>query len=196
MLGGSEAKRRPENAAKAWSGRLSVLHPMCPANLWRGASFLCYLTLMLLSVPYFKQDTDYDCGHAVLQMLVAFFHKSWTLDEIRSMLHTNSQYGTDNRDLITGAEKLGFVVFAKENASLEDIRKYLKKGVPVVVNYIEPEGNVGHYAIVIGIEDKNIILNDPWHDAGFTLSLDNFNNRWRSGEEGEYTQWLMVATPQ
>lgn len=58
---------------------------------------------MKLSVPYFRQQTDYSCGAASLHMIDAFFHTQIREKKLRQKLHTSKKFGTSHTELIREA---------------------------------------------------------------------------------------------
>ena len=146
-----------------------------------------------MNIPYFKQEVDYFCGPASLQMAFAFFGKTISQTEIASQAGTTKEEGTDNDKLVKVAQEAGFRVSTKELAALEDIQSYLTQNIPVIVNFIEPTDEEGHYAVVVGIDDKDIILNDPWNGPNFSIPKADFVNRWHS-TNNQHTRWLMTVS--
>jgi len=65
-------------------------------------------------------------------------------------LKTNEKVGTKHNALIKEARKNKFYCFVHENSSLNNLKYFIEKGFPVIVHYIEPSGNIEHYAVVIG----------------------------------------------
>ena len=153
---------------------------------------LIYYKAMLLTVPYFKQDIDSSCGPAVLHMVTCFYEIPRSPREIQRMTNTDPHHGTSNADLQAAAVEMGFDAATKAGSSIEDIRKILREEeIPVIVNFIEPEHNEGHYTLVIGIDEGDIVFNDPWHGAGYKMTIKEFESRWKSGYE-DRERWMMV----
>ncbi|HRY62219.1 MAG TPA: cysteine peptidase family C39 domain-containing protein, partial [Candidatus Paceibacterota bacterium] len=80
----------------------------------------------------------------------------------------------------------------KDGATLEEIEKLLRDGVPAVVYFIEPSEDEHHYAVVTGLTDKEIVLADPWNGADFRMMRDEFEKRWY-GYEDEKNRWLLAV---
>jgi predicted double-glycine peptidase len=147
---------------------------------------------MQLQVPYFKQDTDDSCGPAVLRMVTYFYEIPRSAREIQRLTNTDPHHGTKNSDLEEAAREMGFDVEAKNDSTLEEMRKVLEEeGLPVVANFIEPESENGHYTVVIGMDEENIILNDPLLGAEYKMPLKEFDERWKSGFE-DRSHWMMI----
>jgi len=86
---------------------------------------------------------------------------------------------------------------AKTEATIDDVVSCLDNGIPVMVNYIEPTDEEGHYAIIHGYTETEFILHDPWNGENFTLGRSEFENRWYDHQSGELvSRWLLVVKPQ
>ncbi len=84
------------------------------------------------------------------------------------------------------AELLGFKVEIKNNSNFEDIEKWLKKKVPVIVDwftrgrtdYTDADVADGHYSVVVGLDDKFIYLQDPEAGKIRQLEREDFMTVW------------------
>ncbi len=142
----------------------------------------------MIKLDIIKQKYDWDCGPASLAIIFCHYNQCQSYPEILKMVKL--KHGTDNQTMKEIAEKLGFKTFIKENSSIEDIKKFLKKKIPVIVNYLEPKLNWGHYSVVTGI-NHNLILANP--DTGKEEKWDivDFEKRWISGN-GKYKKWILA----
>lgn len=146
---------------------------------------------MKLKVPYFKQNTDYTCGPASLAMALSFLGKHRSELSLSRLALTNEDTGTTHSNIVRVAKDEGFVTEVKRGASLGDLKTVVRLGLPVIVNYTEPFENVGHFAVVVGFERGNIILNDPANGKGFQLSETNILRRWKSGNS---KRWMLIIS--
>ncbi|MDP2741610.1 MAG: C39 family peptidase, partial [bacterium] len=102
-------------------------------------------------------------------ILLSYYGIDKTEKELAKMAGWNKILGIDEDGIKKTAEKLGFKVKIKNNSSFKDIEKWLKKGIPVIVDwftrgrndYPESETADGHYSVVMGLDDKFIYLQDP-----------------------------------
>lgn len=132
-----------------------------------------------IKMPYVRQENDYYCGPAVLQMILEKFGVKKSQKEIAQAANSTLERGTFHRDMCRMAKENNLYVYAKKNATIEEIEKLVDQGFPVVVNYIEPEGD-GHYAIVIGYGTDDLIFNDPYHGEKFRFPKKEFKHRWHN----------------
>jgi len=147
----------------------------------------------MLKIPYFKQDTRYSCGPATLQMIFAFYGKEISETNLTERLKTKEGDGTKHSNLIRVANEEGFYVYVNTDSSIEEVREILAKDIPVIVNFVEPSNEEGHYAVVVDITGEKIFLNDPWNGENFEMSIIDFENRWQSGD-GLHKEWLMAVS--
>lgn len=125
---------------------------------------------IMLEVKPFQEKLYYSyCGPATLKILFSYYGIDKTEKELAKISGWNKVLGIDDRGMKKAAEKLGFKVEIKNNSSYKDIQSWLKKGVPVIVNwftrgrsdYPESETADGHYSVVAGLDNKFIYLQDP-----------------------------------
>lgn len=147
-----------------------------------------------LRVPYFKQDTDYTCGPASLQMVFAHYGIRESEKELTKELKTNPEHGTPHQEMIDGALRRGLHAYVNDHATLGEIQYFLGMGIPVIVHFIEIAAQEDHYSVVIGITDTHVVLNDPWNGEGLRLSHEVFLQRWTCGTEGNCSRWLMALS--
>lgn len=150
---------------------------------------------MKLKIPFYKQDTEYTCGPVSLQMAFSFLGKFKSERALAGEAKTNKN-GTTHQGMIETALKEKFFCYVNEGSSVEEIKHFIRLGFPVIVDYIEPSGNDGHYAVVSGYHHGNIVLNDPWNGKDFKLSEKEFLVRWHDCHLRNHvcTHWIMVLS--
>jgi hypothetical protein len=67
----------------------------------------------------------------------------------------------------------------EKTAELANLKKLLKDGYLVMINFREPEEQIGHYGVLQGLNDRAIEIADPYYGQHSVLSLDQFD--YRSG---------------
>lgn len=148
---------------------------------------------MQISVPFFRQKTDYTCGPACLRMLFAMHGKTVGEDAIARDTSTRERTGTARTAMLRAARKHGFVCRMSSNATWKDIIANLEKGMPVLINYREPSEEEGHYALVVGTSGKNVLLHDPWNGQEFSLDAKELKRRWLGHRTKNIEQgWMMT----
>lgn len=148
---------------------------------------------MRLALPFRKQHTDYSCGPASLEMALAFLGDKKDEPALIKETHADEIDGTKHKWMIETALREGFYCYAQSHSSINEIKHFLSRALPVIVDYTEPSGNIGHYALVVGYGRGKIILNDPWNGKNFPLSEKDFIDRWHD-DLTKSQGWLMVIS--
>ena len=149
--------------------------------------------LALFTMPDTRQGTEYSCGAAAMQAVLGYWGRDIGEEDVREMLNTNEESGTYPDDIIRVAKALGLQAEYKENMSMADLENYVAEGIPVIVDcqawrsvsqYNESWAdtwNNGHWLVVIGIDENNVTLEDPYilGDRGI-MSREEFLARWHN----------------
>jgi len=145
-----------------------------------------------VKVPYYKQQETYTCGPASMQMIFDYFRYYQSQNELAKQMGTNKERGTDNDRLVKTATSHGFFCYVNNNSSFDEIRHFLGRGLPSIVNFIEPINNEIHFAVVSGLTRRSIILNDPWNGKNFKMLRKDFLDRWHDSRN-IHKEWIMVV---
>ena len=142
---------------------------------------------ILLDVKPFQETLDADmCGPASLKIVLEYYGVNKSEEELAGLCKVKRGLGTDDKAIKIAAEKLGFKVKIKNNSSFKDIEKWLKKEVPVIVDwftkgrtdYGDSSTADGHYSVVMGLDDEFIYLQDPELGAMRKINRDDFMRVW------------------
>ena len=128
----------------------------------------------MLPVQPFRQTPTY-CGPACLKMVLAYYGVHKTEKELARLCSTDRS-GTRPEHLVRGAHKLGFHAVLKEHATLADIKTYLSRKIPVIVDWFSADE--GHYSVVIGMDRTHIYLQDPELGKQRSIDLQTFQRIW------------------
>jgi predicted double-glycine peptidase len=109
------------------------------------------------------------CGPASLKMIFDYYGVRVSETELARICLTDKKNGVSDKDIKRVAEEFGLKVVIKNNSSFADIKKWLAKDAPVIVNWFTkgrrdyPESAVadGHYSVVVGLDKSYIYLQDP-----------------------------------
>ncbi len=147
-------------------------------------------TVYIENVPFVRQSFFY-CGPASLEAVLKYWKRPISQREIADSVYIKKAKGAFNFEMADFALKKGF--FTKDYAgSIEDIKFYLKRSVPVIV--LQEKGALFsdyHYVIVTGINEKGgfIVINDGIN-KGAVVSFEDFLKRWRNAGN-----WMLVVVP-
>lgn len=152
----------------------------------------------LLDVPDIRQFNNYSCGSACLMAILGY----WDLYEgneklLGKILGTNYKDGTSPESIAMVARRFGLKSKIQRNCTLEQIQESIDRKEPIIANfqawsesehpdYRHSEID-GHYAVVIGMDSKNIYFRDPsiYNKVGF-LSKSDFMKRWHDGKKPQH----------
>jgi ABC-type bacteriocin/lantibiotic exporter with double-glycine peptidase domain len=116
------------------------------------------------------------CGPASLKIVFNYYGVEASEKEIAKIAGSLKEKGTGLIGLIKAAKSFGFETMIKDNSSLFDLKKYLDKRVPVIVDWFLEDD--GHYAVVSGLNEKEIILMDPAIGKERKIPLAKFYRLW------------------
>lgn len=148
----------------------------------------------LLPVKSFQETLHQSmCGPASLKMVFDYYEIEKSEEEIAKLCGTTENSGTDDQGIKKAAESLGLKAEIKNNATFKDIREWLNKKIPVIVNwftrgridYDDSQVPDGHYSVVVGLDDKFIYLQDPEIGKLRKIQRNDFMKVWFDFK-GEY----------
>jgi predicted double-glycine peptidase len=148
---------------------------------------------ILFHVPDTRQSLNYSCGATALQAVLVYWGIDIDENDLIRLLNTTSDYGTDERDIVRVARQMGLEAELKDNITLVDLARSVNMGVPVIIdcqswrnssylnNSWADDWDDGHYMVVIGIDEKNVYLEDPYILGlrGF-IPRQEFLERWHN----------------
>lgn len=143
-------------------------------------------TKLLNVVPFQETLGGGYCGPASLKLVLDYHGINKTEEELSQMCNRDPDLGVNDQAIKNVAQKLGLNVEIENNASFEDIKIWLEKGVPVIVNwftrgrYDYPEDDVadGHYSVVVGLDEEYIYLQDPEIGRVRKIEREDFLRVW------------------
>jgi predicted double-glycine peptidase len=121
----------------------------------------------MLPVKSFRQTPSF-CGPASLHMVFDYYGIKATEKELAKKALTTSKLGTTAKNMLGAARLYGFKTSLKDRASFQDIKTNLDKKIPVIVDWFSTDE--GHYSVVVGLDKKNIYLQDP--ELGHLRTMD------------------------
>lgn len=136
-----------------------------------------------------RQTFDFDCGPKALQLVMAYYGVDAREDELMKELGSGND-GTPVANMISVAESKGFQVQAGDGWSLDEIKRLVDGGHPVIIllqawaeRYMtlddwREDYDDGHYAVVIGHMNGIIIFEDPSSFRRTWLTEEEFVTRW------------------
>ncbi len=129
----------------------------------------------MIPITPFRERARY-CGPACLKMVLHYYGVHKSEKELAAISGWTYRNGTPGEGIVRAARKLGFTAFITDNAQLVDIKRWIKKKVPVIVDWFSEDE--GHYAVVVGIDRDNIYFEDPQFGHLKAMRLDVFKRVW------------------
>lgn len=110
---------------------------------------------------------------------------------------TDVESGTNDESLKRAAEACGFKVEIKNDSSFGDIRSWLDKKVPLIVDWLSrgrndyPDSAVaeGHFSVVVGLDEQFIYLQDPEIGRIRKMKRDDFLTVWFDYTGKQINSW-------
>ena len=116
------------------------------------------------------------CGPASLKMILEYFGVEKSEKELGRLTYCVLSRGTKAENIVSTAKRLGFNALIKDRANFNDIKKYLAQEIPVIVDWFSKDE--GHYSVAVGIDKKNIYLQDPEIGGIRKLPIEIFQRVW------------------
>lgn len=171
------------------AGIMVVFNPPLPGS---GAPGPGAGAVMLTGVPDVMQSQPWSCGAGSFRAVLGYYGISSFESDLIVLLNTTPSHGTYPWDMVNASEKLGLSARWRENVTLDEVRASLEQGVPVIIDgqryrdankTWEDTWDTGHYMVVMGMDDRNVYLEDP-AVLGSRLSVprDTFVSLWHDYE--------------
>ena len=155
-------------------------------------------TIILLTVPDVRQSTRYSCGASSLQAVLNYWGIDVSESDLMELLHTSPHIGTDPEAIVSVASSFGLSASLSENLSIGDLKKSIELTIPVIIRAQAWSGHEenghwisdtpdnwedtwkeGHYMVVIGVDSRNVYLEDPLLlGTRGIIPIDEFLSRW------------------
>lgn len=126
------------------------------------------------------QDKDYNCGVFSVNFLLSLYGHKTDCEQLEKIMRSTEKDGTDHNGIIRGLIRFELNVIQKYNCTVSDI----PDNVPSIINY--QSGGDGHYSVIIGRQNKKLIIYDPEFGCIRLIALTKKN--WFSKRFGK--GWL------
>jgi len=131
----------------------------------------------MLKINPIKQSNSYYCGPASLKMVLDYYGIKKSQKEVARLTNTTSKTGCSKDALVDAVQKLDLKVKVIDSASLLDLKKHIKKNIPVVVDWYSDKFE-GHYSVVVGFSKSNIYIADSYYGKIRKMKSMDFYDRW------------------
>jgi hypothetical protein len=131
------------------------------------------------SVPFIKQDA-YQCGPSTMAMMLNFWGKKTTVDELMPMMFTKGMSGTFQSEMLSTPRQYGLQTLPI--ASLDSLTKEIAAGHPVIVfqNLAFNFAPKWHYSVATGFDMKgpDIIMHSG-KEKSQKMDMRLFERNWK-----------------
>jgi len=125
------------------------------------------------------------CGPTSFKMVMDFYGVNkpleyWKKSSGRDFIDEDtgkSEFGYFDDKFVESVKEFGFDGFCKDNSNVEEIKKYLEKSIPVIVDWFSPEEE-SHFSVVVGLDNDYIFIADPHFGEIKKYDLEWFLKRW------------------
>jgi len=153
-----------------------------------------------LYFPDILQNTNYSCGDACIQAVLAYYGIEYTERKLEKILKTDVDCGTSIKPMVSFLKRKKFKIKYGE-FTIEDLKKCIDKERPVILllQAWGPKGTdykntyqYGHYVVVSGYNKKGFIIEDPAIFGRGFLSTSQLKRRWHAEDEEKISNWGLV----
>lgn len=85
-------------------------------------------------------------------------------------------HGTTGKGMVRAARLCGMHARIYDKATIDDLRRYIQQGIPVIVNWFSV--NEGHYSVVVDVTRDSIVMQDPEVGGVRRLDIPTFMRVW------------------
>ena len=154
-------------------------------------------SMAILPVPHVRETPGY-CGPSSLRAVLLYYGHDVSEKNLATMMGLDIN-GVTSEALVATAQKLRYEAFLHNNATFEDVQKWLGLQVPLIVDWFSEDD--GHYSVLIGLDDHYVHLMDPQEDSQcIAMPREKFENLWfdfndTPQHKGLYQKQLIVVYP-
>lgn len=109
-------------------------------------------------------------------MILEYYGKTVSGRDIGLIAKTTIAHGTTPEGLLRAAKHYGLTGKWSKASSIDDLKKHIKKGTPVIVDWFS--SYEGHYSVAVGATRNRIAILDPETGKRRTFSNDEFMRVW------------------
>jgi predicted double-glycine peptidase len=149
----------------------------------------------ILDFPETRQSFEYSCGPGAVQAVMAYYGEDFRESELIGLLKTGKDEGTYIKDIVRFLHYQGLSTDVKHKMTTADLFGYIDRNIPVIVliqawgaeddfkNHYKDCWNDGHFVVVIGYTEKDVLISDPaLFNVGY-IPISEFVDRWHDVDE-------------
>jgi ABC-type bacteriocin/lantibiotic exporter with double-glycine peptidase domain len=143
-----------------------------------------------LTVPFVRQEKN-GCGAASIAMVAQYWNRDGAPEPhaIYGRLIDPKHQGIELAAMKSYLEEIGFQAFTLRG-KWSDLEQHLAKGRPIIVSLQEGTTKRLHFAVLAGVEEQSVWMNDPTRKAAHRADRAKFEKQWEGAN-----RWMLLATP-
>ncbi|HWT26418.1 MAG TPA: cysteine peptidase family C39 domain-containing protein [Mobilitalea sp.] len=149
-----------------------------------------------IPVPLCFQETEYTCGVACVQSILAYYGIVYKQDVLAEMLKQKPIYGTEYHNILSFMQMLGFQASFHIDMTIDLVKSCTDYGItPILMIQAWKDDPIdytadwrdSHYAIACGYDENRIIFMDPYTLGNYTyISNEELLKRWHLVDPNGY----------
>lgn len=131
----------------------------------------------------FQQQTFNNCGPASLSMVLSYFGRAETQQDIAAVIKPyNEDKNVTAEELIAYAQSIGYNARVIEGGDINLLKAFVANGLPVIAERWLPEtsdGPIGHFQVVMGYDQSQIHFFDSLQGQNIKEGFASFDEGWQ-----------------
>lgn len=133
-----------------------------------------------------QQQTLYTCSAASL--LAVLGHWGARIDEptLARIIGARPEIGATPFQIAQAARRLGFNAEVRSLRSIQELRSYTDRGIPVILNVLSfYRPGQGHFVVATRVDDRHVTIMDPNAPSNWrVLTWTDLDHRWLGRNRG------------
>jgi hypothetical protein len=130
----------------------------------------------LLKVPPVAQAPGM-CGPASVRAVLEYYGDERTEAFLAGLMGATPDDGVEAPVMVEAVKGLGYGAYWRDETPIDDVRRLvMDERTPVIVDWFST--NMGHYSVVVGIDENFVYLQDPEIRGLRAITLEEFVNVW------------------
>lgn len=126
-----------------------------------------------IELTNYQQRDVHTCGFVAALTVVHYFNQDIPAKDVLTAVRPSLNHGLNRYKLIGGLDSLGITPYYCNDLTIDKLREYVKRGVPVIVSVWPDEWMNDHWTVVWGFGEDSIYLTNYGR-----LPLTEFYEQW------------------
>ena len=115
-----------------------------------------------LDIWNYAQQDGYSCGYVAALSVVHYYDPNVSAREVRRVVRPNPNWGVDRHKLVKALVKLGVDAELRTDLTIDVLREYVERGIPVIVSVWPEDWYSDHWTVVQGFRGDSVYLTNHW----------------------------------